>query len=43
MLVIPSTFTSSKLTRVLNAIEDKIAAFLAASKPATSAVGSASA
>ena len=41
--VIPSRCTSAALTRVWKASEARIAAFAAASKPSTSAVGSASA
>ena len=40
---IPSRYTSSATTRVLNAIEARIAHLAAASKPSMSAVGSASA
>ena len=43
MLVIPSVYTSLKVTRELNAIDAIIAIFLPASYPSTSAVGSASA
>jgi hypothetical protein len=39
----PSQWTSSAVTRVWNASDDRIAAFEAASWPSTSAVGSASA
>ena len=39
----PSRYTSSMVTRVWKAIPARIAAFAAASKPSTSAVGSASA
>ncbi len=41
--VMPSRNTSAAVTRVWNASEARIAAFAAASKPSTSAVGSASA
>jgi hypothetical protein len=40
---IPSRYTSLATTRVLNAIEARIAHLAAASNPSTSAVGSASA
>jgi hypothetical protein len=41
--VMPSRCTSAALTRVWKASDARIAAFAAASKPSTSAVGSASA
>ena len=41
--VMPSRYTSAARTRVWNASDARIAAFAAASKPSTSAVGSGSA
>ena len=42
-LRMPCMYTSSVVTRVWKAMEERMATLLAASKPSTSAVGSASA